>query len=75
MMRKYAIGYPQPDGTIDIDPRDWMARNIPELLITIRECGVSGDIEILECVDTWAGDEEGQPWTYNDELRERNELN
>lgn len=74
-MKTYAIGLLQQDGTMDIDPRDFKARNEKELLLLIMACEVVGEIDIMEYVDSVPCCDDDEPWTYEDELRERNMLN
>lgn len=73
-MKTYAIGIRQPDGTLAIDGRDFLADNPKDLLLLVMACEVNGEIDILEYVEDAPCCEE-MPWTYEDELKERNMLN
>lgn len=73
-MKHYAIGFPQEDGTMDIDPREWWADDLLELINLAMACEIQGDFEVMEYCEEGYTDEE-TPWDYNDELRERNLLN
>ena len=71
-MKRFALAQRLPDGTVDIDERDFLAESSGELPLVAEASGMRGRYEVLEFVE---GGYFAPDWSYEDELRELNLLN